>query len=138
MKSINLNQLDLNEFVGVTDPKQRCKATFPLFGSNGASKLAAVYVELEQGDFLGNHVDSAEELLIVLEGKVQISVGKDLTLAEAGHIVVVPEMMTHNIMNTGSSKARVLGVFGGVNQIVATFEQAWKPTFSNVVDTTKL
>lgn len=138
MQTIKLNQLELNEFVGVSDPKQHCRATFPLLGSNGSRKLAAVYVELEQGNSLGNHTDSAEELLIVLEGKVQIRVGDKSTSAEAGQIVLVPEMETHDIRNTGIGKARVLGVFGGANQIVATFENAWMPTYSNIVDTAKL
>jgi quercetin dioxygenase-like cupin family protein len=138
MKTINLNQLELNEFVGVGDPKQRCKATFPLLGTDGANKLAAVYVELEQGDCLGKHTDSAEELLIVLEGNVLIGVGNKSTSVKAGQLVLVPEMETHDIRNTGAGKAKVLGVFGGVNQIVATFENAWMPTNSNIVDTAKL
>ena len=46
--------------------------------------------------------------------------------------------MPHDIKNVGSSSVKVLGVFGGANNIVATFEQAMLPTEANVVDTAAL
>lgn len=138
MEAINLNELELTEFVGVSDPKQHCRATFPLLGSNGSKKLATVYFELAPGDNLGKHTDSAEELLIVLEGNVEITVGDKSNIAGPGQIILVPEMETHDIQNRGEGIARILGVFGGVNQIVATFDQPWIPTYSNVVDTAML
>lgn len=65
MVAVNLNEIDLNEFIGESDKNQHCRATFPLIGAHGSRQLASVYFELEPGDHLGRHTDSAEELLIV-------------------------------------------------------------------------
>ena len=138
MTTVNLHQIDLNEFIGKENPKQHCKATFPLVGAHGSKKLATVYFELEPGDHLGRHTDSAEELLLVLEGEVKAFVGEKSAEVSGGSLVLIPEMVPHDLHNIGNSTAKVLGVFGGANNIVATFEQAMLPTDSNVVDTAKL
>lgn len=136
MKIINLNALELNEFTGKDDSKQHCRATFPLLGAHGSKQLATVYFEIAPGDNLGRHTDSAEELLVILEGHLQVTIGNDKTEAKKGEIALVPEMVPHDFKNIGTNTAKVLGVFGGVNNVVATFEKEWLPTYSNVVDTT--
>ncbi len=138
MTSVNLNELELNEFVGQNNPRQHCKATFPLLAAHGTKKLATVYFELQPGDHLGRHTDSAEELLLVLEGEVRAFVGKESGEVTAGSLVLIPEMVPHDLHNTGTGLAKVLGIFGGASNIVATFDQAMKPTESRIVDTEKL
>jgi quercetin dioxygenase-like cupin family protein len=135
MTTVNVNKIELNEFSGKFDPRQHCKATFPLIGAHGSKKIATVYFELAPGDNLGRHTDSAEELLIVLDGNVSVEVGTENEEATSGTLLLVPEMVPHDIKNTGTRTARVLGVFGGVNNIVATFDQVMVPADSNVVDT---
>ncbi|MGD8749562.1 MAG: cupin domain-containing protein [Balneolaceae bacterium] len=134
----NLNNLELQEFIAQDDESQHCKATFPLFGAHGTSKGATVYFELKPGHNLGRHTDSSEELLLIIEGSVEVSVGKETAEAGENSLVLVPEMIPHDIKNIGNSKARVLGFFGGDNNIIATFEKTWNPTNSNVVDTSKM
>jgi quercetin dioxygenase-like cupin family protein len=115
MTTVNVTEIELNEFIGKEDKEQHCKATFPLVGAHGSKKLATVYFELEPGDHLGRHTDSAEELLVILDGQVEALVGTEKQKA-----------------------AKVLGVFGGANNIVATFDNEMLPTESNVVDTSLL
>jgi hypothetical protein len=74
----------------------------------------------------------------LVEGKVKAFVGDECEEASAGSLVLVPEMVPDDLLNIGNSTAKVLGVFGGANNIVATFEQAILPTGSNVVDTAKV
>lgn len=138
MKTVNLNNLELTEFTGKTDPGQHCLSTFPLFGAHGTEATATVYIELEPGDSLGRHTDSAEELLLVLEGNVRAEIDGETGPLSTGEIALVPRMAPHNLTNTGTTKARVLGIFGGANHIVATFEKTWLPLDSNSVDTSKL
>lgn len=138
MTTVNVNEIELNEFIGKEDKNQHCKATFPLIGAHGSKQLATVYFELEPGDNLGRHTDSAEELLIVLEGKVEATVGSETKTAKSGGLVLVPELVPHDLKNTGNTTAKVLGVFGGANNIVATFDKAMLPTESNIVDTSLL
>jgi quercetin dioxygenase-like cupin family protein len=135
MITVNLNELELNEFVGSKNPKQHCLATFPMLGAHGTKNSATVLIELAPGDHLGRHTDSAEELLLILEGNVEVSVGDESGRAGKGTIALVPEMVPHDIKNTGQTPARILGFFGGANNIVATFDEAWLEMESNTVDT---
>lgn len=138
MTTVNLNHIDLNEFIGKEDKKQHCKATFPLIGAHGSRDLATVYFELEPGDNLGMHTDSAEELLVILDGELRAIIGQEQSTVSKHSIALVPKMVAHDLINTGHETARVLGVFGGVNNIIATFEKEMLPTNSNIVDTSLL
>lgn len=135
MITSNLNQLELSAFHSASSSDQRCEATFPLFAPHGTIQLATVYFELEPGARLGRHTDSAEELLIVLDGKIQATISDETRTMNALEIAVVPKMAPHDLKNVGPTKARVLGVFAGGNNIVATFDDEWLPTHSKVVDT---
>lgn len=138
MKKVNLNNLELTEFTGKDDPGQHCYATFPMLGAHGTQSTATVYFELDPGDTLGRHTDSAEELLLILKGDVEVEVGGETGTLSKGEIALVPKMVPHNLMNKGKTKARVLGIFGGANNIIATFEKTWLPVDSNTVDTSRL
>lgn len=138
MTTVNLKNLELNEFIAKNDPNQHCRATFPMLGAHGTQNSATVYFELAPGDHLGRHTDSAEELLLILEGEVEVTVGDVKGSASPGTIALVPEMVPHDIRNTGSSPAKVIGFFGGANNIVATFDQVWLPAESNVVNTSMI
>lgn len=135
MITADLKSLELMEFQALRDPAQRCKANFPLLGAHGTKTTATVYFELEPGDNLGRHTDSAEELLLVLEGTVEAEVGGKRAEMTVGGIAVVPKLVPHDIRNTGKGKARVIGFFGGANNIVATFEKGWSNPGVEIVDT---
>ncbi len=138
MLKVDLNNLELSEFVAKNNPGQRCKATFPLFAPHGTKESATVYFELEPGEELGSHTDSAEEILLIIEGSVHVTVDEEKGEASSGNLLLVPKLAPHNLKNIGNTKAKVLGFFGGANNIVATFDNIWLPTESNMVDTSAL
>lgn len=138
MTTVNLNQLELNEFTGKENSKQHCRVTFPMLGAHGTQESATVYFELEPGDTLGRHTDSAEELLLILEGEVEVIIGDDKGKAISGTIALVPKMVPHDMHNIGDKTAKVIGFFGGANNIVSTFDDAWMPIDANVISTAQL
>ncbi|MBK7872403.1 MAG: cupin domain-containing protein [Saprospiraceae bacterium] len=138
MTTVNLNQLELAEFIGKENLQQHCRATFPLLGAHGTKNSATVYFELEPGNHLGRHTDSAEELLLILDGEVEINIGEEKSKAAKNTIALVPKMVPHDLVNIGSKTARVLGFFGGSNNIISTFDETWLPTNSNTVDTSQM
>lgn len=138
MLTVNLNKLELTKFTGKNNPKLHCRATFPLLGAMGTKNSAAVYFELQPGNSLGRHTDSAEESLLILAGEVEVRVGQEKGKLAKGEIAVVPVMVPHDLRNIGKETAKVLGFFGGANNIVATFDEVWLPTNSNVVDTAQM
>lgn len=135
MITADLNTIELTEFIGKNNPEHNCQATFPLLGAHGLDACATVYFELEPGKRLGRHTDSAEEILLILEGTVEVTVGDETGMLSAGELAVAPKMVPHDLRNAGKGKAKVLGFFGGANNIVATFDETWLPTNSNIVDT---
>lgn len=138
MTTVNLNEVTLNEFIGKHKVLQHCKATFPMFRINGTKNSATVYFEIEPGDNLGMHTDSAEELLLILEGEGDVIIGNEKVRATERTLALVPVLVPHDIINSGSKKLKVLGFFGGASDIIATFEHTWLPTESNVVDTSQV
>jgi len=69
MITANLNNLDLFGNWNADDPAMRCCSAFPLLGAMGTENSAAVYFELEPGDYLGRHTDSTEEVLLILRAQ---------------------------------------------------------------------
>jgi quercetin dioxygenase-like cupin family protein len=122
MQAVDLTRLPLHEhFDGL-------QVTFPVSSATGtaATATATVYMELEPGAELPEHRDSAEEVLVALEGSVEAFVGDEHAVLAEGQLAVVPAMAPHGLRNTSDRRARVLGFFGGATN-VATFSAPQEP-----------
>ena len=122
MHYIDLHSLDFFERTSELDPTIRVRVAFPHSSAEGTASTATVYFELEPGAHLGRHTDSAEELLLVLEGQGEATVGEESAPASAGAVVTVPAMKPHDIRNVGDGPLRVLGFFSA-STVVATFDE---------------
>jgi quercetin dioxygenase-like cupin family protein len=134
MLTANLNNLDLHETWVENDPNQHCRSAFPVAGPLGTENSTTVYFELAPGDNLGRHTDSAEEVLLILAGTVEVTVGDERVRLSANEIAIAPTMVPHDLRNVGEGTARVLGFFGSPH-LVATFDNVWQPNNSRIVDT---
>lgn len=122
IQAIDLNTVEMLEIASPTDPARHLRVAFPISSATGTAASACVYFELEPGAHLGVHTDTAEEFLVVLEGRGEGLVGEETAPVEAGQVVVVPAMVRHDMTNTGDGILRVLGTFAGsVN--IGTFEE---------------
>ena len=120
-----MQTVDLNE-IQTIENWEGMRAAFPTSSDTGSAATATVYMTFEPGAELPEHRDSAEELLVVLEGAVEASIdGEHGTLSE-GQLAVVPAMAPHGFRNAGDVPARVLGFFGGSTN-VATFTDEHGP-----------
>jgi quercetin dioxygenase-like cupin family protein len=137
MLAIQLNELPLRTTWSDEEPRQRAHSTFPFLTSQENENISLVYFELNPGDQLGTHTDSAEEVLFILEGEVEVTIGDESTIVEAPGLALVPTMVPHNLDNIGGIRAKVAGFFPSRN-IVATFDNAWQPDGSHVVDTAQI
>ena len=126
MITARLSTQDSPEVWWEQDPTVRVRADFPLSAARGSQHSAVVYFELEPGCRLGRHTDSAEEVLLVLEGTVEVTVGEEQGRIATGELALVPEMVPHSILNVGDATARVAGFFPS-GRIVATFDQPYVP-----------
>jgi quercetin dioxygenase-like cupin family protein len=126
MYAVDLDSLELRDVVSELEPDRRARVAFPHHSAVGNASTATVYFELEPGSRVGAHTDSAEELLLILEGEAEATVGQERARAGAGTLLTVPAMEPHDVRNVGTGVLRVLGFFSA-STVVATFEEALSP-----------
>ncbi len=129
-----IDQLELLEVWYENDPTMRLRVNFPFFLGTGTKSTAVVYFEIEPGHRLGTHTDSAEEILLVLEGEAEVSLGDEQGLLSAGEMALVPAMVPHGLRNAGEETVRVVGFFSS-NVVVSTFDRPMMPFNQRVVGT---
>ena len=78
MLAVQLENRDLIDVSSETDETRRIRFDFPISSLDGAASTAIVYFELEPGEHTGMHTDSAEELVLVLSGRVEAIVESQL------------------------------------------------------------
>src|ERR671933_633954 len=129
-----IEDLELMEVWYENEPTMRLKVNFPLFRGTGPKNTAVVYFEIEPGYRLGTHTDSAEEILLILEGEAEVSLGDEPGRVSAGEMALVPAMVPHSLRNAGNETVRVTGFFSS-NVVVSTFDQPMMPFNQRVVGT---
>jgi quercetin dioxygenase-like cupin family protein len=132
--SERIDELELMEVWYEDDPTMRLRVNFPFFLGSGTKSTAVVYFEIEPGHRLATHSDSAEEILLILEGEAEVSLGDERGRLSAGEMALVPAMEPHGLRNMGEEKVRVAGFFSS-NVVVSTFDRPMMPFGQRVVGT---
>jgi quercetin dioxygenase-like cupin family protein len=102
------------------------RVSFPLHSATGAASTATVLFELDPGAELPVHTDSAEELLIIVQGTAEARVGDEVGRIGMHEVALVPSMAPHGLRNIGDDVLRVFGTFSASTN-VATFERPFEP-----------
>jgi quercetin dioxygenase-like cupin family protein len=134
MIGAKIEELELREVYYEDDPTMRVRVNFPFYVGVGTKSTAVVYFEIEPGFRLGSHTDSAEEVLLILEGEAEATVGDESGRVRAGDMVIVPAMVPHELRNAGDETVRVVGFFSS-NVVVSTFDRPMMPLGQRVVGT---
>ena len=126
MLTVSTPQLALNEAWIDSDERGRVHPAFPINKFTGANDTAVVYFEVEPGEYLPTHTDSAEEILYIVEGEGEAHCGDERGHVRAGDLAVIPSMVPHGIANTGDETLKVVGFFSA-STIVSTFVEPLQP-----------
>ena len=102
------------------------RVSFPLSSATGTASTATVLFELDPGYELPAHTDSAEELLVVVQGTGEARVGDEVGRLERHQVALVPPMAPHGVRNVGDDVLRIFGTFSS-STVVSTFETAFEP-----------
>jgi quercetin dioxygenase-like cupin family protein len=127
MLAFNLDDVHLNDV-----PDGSIRVEFPLQSVHGSASFAAVLFEIDPGNALATHTDSAEEALLVLAGEGEAHVGGETARIRAGDVAVVPALAPHGVRNTGETTLRVIGFFSS-STVMSTFEHGIGPEGEQVV-----
>lgn len=134
MLTAKTNELELTEVWLESDPEStRVRATFPINKWSGSSDSAVVYFEVEPGDRLAVHTDSAEEILYVVAGEAEAQVGDERGRIAAGDLAVIPAMVPHGLVNVGDEAVKVVGFFSE-SEIISTFNEPMQPMGVSVLN----
>lgn len=134
MQTADFNTPDLIDAWYEQDPAMRIRVTFPFFAATGNESTAVVYFEIEPGHYLGTHTDSAEEIVLILAGTVEATLGQETGRLSAGQAALIPAMVPHGVRNVGDEVARCVGFFSSAS-VISTFDQPMMPLGERVVGT---
>ena len=108
------------------------RVSFPVHSATGTASTATVLFELDPGAELPVHTDSAEELLIIVQGTAEARVGDEVGRIATHEVALVPPMAPHGMRNIGEDVLRVFGTFSASTN-VATFERPFEPGGPQVI-----
>jgi quercetin dioxygenase-like cupin family protein len=80
------------------------------------------------------HTDSAEELVLILSGRAEATVGDERGELSAGGIGLVPALVPHDVRNIGDETVRAVGFFSS-GIVVSVFDDPLMPAGRRVVGT---
>jgi quercetin dioxygenase-like cupin family protein len=127
MLTARTSELELMQGWFESDPEHtRVRVTFPINKWAGSADSAAVYFEIEPGDRLAEHTDSAEEILYLVAGDAEAQVGNERRRLTAGDLAVIPAMVPHGVANVGTETVKVVGFFSEP-EIISTFNEPVQP-----------
>ena len=126
MLAMNVNELELGEVRAENDLSVGARFAFPIYAATGAAASAVVYFEVAPGGRLGRHTDSAEEVLLVLDGEAEAEVDGERGRLGPGALALVPAMAPHDVRNVGDEPLRVVGFFAGP-AVVSHFSEPFVP-----------
>ena len=134
MLTVATNKLELIEVWLDSDPQhKRLQVTFPINKWAGSRDSAVVYFEIEPGNRLAPHTDSAEEILYLISGQAEAEVGDERGRLAAGDLAVIPAMAPHSLLNTGEEPLKVIGFFSE-SEIVSSFDEPIQPIGAAVLE----
>ncbi len=134
MLTAKTSELELTQVWLDGDPERaRLRVAFPINKWAGSRDSAAVYFEIEPGDRLARHTDSAEEILYVVSGEAEAEVGEERGRLAAGDLAVIPAMVPHGLVTVGDEPVKVVGFFSEA-EIISTFDEPMQPIGAAVLN----
>jgi quercetin dioxygenase-like cupin family protein len=131
MTIVDPERLDLNEAWVEGDESARWRSAAALGPGNGADESGASLLEVAAGCRLPRHTDSAEETIVVLEGRAEVEVDDKRELVERSGIALVPAYEPHSVRNAGDERLRFVALYASA-EVVSTYEQPVEPSGERV------
>jgi quercetin dioxygenase-like cupin family protein len=74
-----------------------------------------VLMTMARGETIAAHTSNAEQVLLVLDGFVEVREGQESHIAAPGNLMLIPANAELSICNMGFGQARVIGYFASAN-----------------------
>lgn len=126
MRHAHFAEVDLQEMWSAERPDIRSRSAYLTHWMTGSKSAAAVYFEVDPGASFGRHYHSAEEIIVVIDGKCEVRVGEEVAMLEGSGLAVVPALVRHDIRCVGESTARCVG-FWPSSSVVSIWDEVLQP-----------
>lgn len=126
MKTIRLGEVELSTTWSKADPAIRNGVGYPLSWATGAASSALVVFELDPGNRLGRHRHTAEEVVVVIKGTVEVEVDNERQTVTSPAAALAPAMSPHDVRNVGEEVALCVGFFSSA-AVVTLYEDEMEP-----------
>jgi quercetin dioxygenase-like cupin family protein len=134
VKVVRLEEVELSSTWSEADPSIRSRVAYPVYWDAGAASSALVVFELDPGDRLGRHVHSAEELVVVIRGTVEVELGDEHQRLSAPGAALAPAMVSHDVRNVGEDVALCVGFFSAA-AVITLYDDKIEPAGSRASGT---
>lgn len=119
-RETDMGFIDLSQYEPI-QPVPGCRMRTP-FGEN----LMLSYLEMEDGAEVPLHHHPHEQGGILISGRVQLTIGDETRIVEAGSLFLIPPNVPHRAVAVGGP-ARVLDVFSPVREDYARLANHYIP-----------
>jgi mannose-6-phosphate isomerase-like protein (cupin superfamily) len=126
VQALQPTSFELSESWQEGDATARWRSASGHSPSTGAQSSGSSVLEVGPGHRLPRHTDSAEEVIVVLEGVAEVTVGDERALVPAGGLVVVPRCLAHEVRNAGDVPLRFAAVYAEPD-VVTEYERDVQP-----------
>ena len=126
MWSASVDRLELADAWVEGDESARWRSAGGHGPASGAERSGSSVLEVDEGKRLPRHVDTAEETIVVLRGRAEVSIGPERAAISAGGVVLVPREQPHEVRNTGSGPLRFVAIYAEAD-VVTRYEQPVEP-----------
>jgi quercetin dioxygenase-like cupin family protein len=126
-----LDRLELFESWSEEDLQIASKSAIVLSSREGSASTQVFYIVCEPHKRIGRHVHSAEEVLLVVEGTAEVSVGDEQARLSVGAMALIPAGVPHEPINVGSDTLRCVGYLSS-----ATALHTWEVSLMPMEGTT--
>src|SRR5919202_541085 len=126
MRKASIHELELEPAWSEGDPTQRTSDGYLLHWQHGTTASSVVLFDVEPGCHIGRHRHTAEEVVLVLEGEVEVEVDGERATLRAGELGFAPAGVPHNVRCTSSERARCVGFFAAAS-VVSTYDDVVMP-----------
>jgi quercetin dioxygenase-like cupin family protein len=93
---------------------------------SGAGASGSSLIEVPSGCRLPRHTDSAEELIVVLDGEAIVTLGSETAAVPAGGLALVPADAPHEVRSSGEGTLRFLAVYAAP-EVVTRYDALVQP-----------
>jgi quercetin dioxygenase-like cupin family protein len=121
MITATLGDHPMNELWLESDPERKFLAGWSLYWNTGNQDSCALLTFMEPDGKIPMHSDSAEEIILVLEGEIEAWLeGEEPVRLTPGMMAVMPALVVHGMHNVGTTRSKVVG-FMAANTILTHF-----------------